>query len=536
MIVLAVNGGPLPGVLLAGTSYSVSVELDGRSPISTEWTLLSGTTVVERGTGYTFQLRIANPGSYALNIKAIGTSGHGEESVTILAVSSRRTESPVLSVRWSRLQASPGQAVTAAITYADPEGSTSTSLSWVLFWNSNQQAAGTASEVQIAAAQHGIYRLIVEAKDSTGDVITADSTLRVGGHYEVLPAIVPPHEETTFQYLGCLYSDVCNTDAVVVSYLPYEVATFLQDIVLLPGTTHVRFVLDDTTEVDDEVVVRTNMGNWALVGPPLGLTSEALVYDYSLDRPYIPVPADRRLAYTIDVLNTHGYTVSASAFRVKVECYYAADPIYQYSRCAYSEFVGGAGERQRRLIAVVQNMAVDLDAVHGKHRGGTDETVIYTTQIPDRIPVVASAHGTPCPQLPDSGVMYTEANLVAVYDPDVHSGAPVLEAKGVYGLSGLRPFTMSLSIPKEVPIVQRVRHIWGTMAVYMAGGGINEDATVTARVKLNAAPGYIDYVVPTSDFYNPETDVFEKIGEVIVNVADYGFDIGGLAINFTINE
>lgn len=424
----------------------------------------------------------------------------------------------------------------AAITYSDPTGATSDNLSWSLYWNSNLQAAGTKPEVSIASAQHGIYRIVATATDSTGSLVTADSTLRVSGQYEILPAIVPPHDDTTFQYLGCLYSDIFRTTETTVTSLPKDIASFVQDVVLLPGTTHIRFILDEVTEFSGEAVVRTNTGNWALVGPPLGLIDEELVYDYNLDRPHIPAPTDRRLAYTVEVLATSGFVVTVNTFRVKVECYYAANPIYAYSRCSYSEFTGGAGERQRRLIAVVENLEVDLDAVYGKHRGGTDSTIGYTTQIPDRIPVVASARGTPYPQLPDSGFMYTEANLVAVYDPDVHSGAPVLEAKGVYGLSGLRPFTFTLSIPNDMPIVQRVRRAHGTLAIYLAGGGVNEGATITARIRKNTAPGFVDYTVNLMDFYNPETDVFEKIGEVAIDVSDYGFDIGGLAINLTIND
>ncbi len=131
--------------------------------------------------------------------------------------------------------------------------------------------------------------------------------------------------------------------------------------------------------------------------------------------------------------------------------------------------------------------------------------------------------------------MYTEANLVSAYDSAPGTGLTNLEAKGVYGISGLRPYTFTLSIPKEVPIVQRVRRAYGRMAIYMAGGGVNEGSTITARIKTNAS-GFVDYTIPLSDFYNPETAVFEKIGEIDIDVSDYGFDIGGLAIYLTIND
>lgn len=534
MIRLTTDGRSLPSSLLARTAYDITVSIDGSVPIFVEWELLSGLTVVASGQGANFRLVPPAPGVFTLDVKALKSTGHGEESIFTLPVSSRRTVAPVLSVKWSRLQVAQGSSVSAVLNYHDPEGTTATNLYWALYWNSNQISNGNSPRIDIPAAQHGVYRIVASATDSTGATVLADSSIRVGGAYEVLPAIVPPHDNTTFQYLGCLYSDTFTTAAGTASYLPFDVATFLQETVLLPGTTHVRFILDDDVSVDDEVVIRTNTGNWAVVGPPSGLSTETLVYDYSLDRPYISAPADRRLAYTVDVWNVHSYPISASTFRIKVECYYAADAIFEYSRCSYSEFSGGAGQRQRRLIAVVENMAVDLDAVFARGRGGADSTIVYTTQLPDRIYTIASAQGTPYPQLPATGAFYTEANIVSFYDPPAHTGLPVLQASGVYGMSGLRPYTFTLTTPAEYPVVQRVRRAYGRMGIYMAAGGVNADATITARIKTNN--GLVDYTVPLADFYNPEVDTFEKIGEVDIDVSDYGFDIGGLAIYLKINE
>lgn len=499
-----------------------------------EWKLLQGLTVISSGTGQPFRLTAPSPGSFTLNVKALRSSGHGEETIVVLPVSSRRATAPILSIRWTKLQATKGSPVSALITYHDPEGATSVGLSWELFWNNVRVSTGTSRQVDISAAQHGVYRVRAMTTDSTGATIISDSSLRVGGEYEVLPAIVPPADDTTFQYLGCLYSDTFTVQAGTASYLPFEVATFVQDTVLLPGTTHVRFVLDSGSDVDDEVVVRTNTGNWALVGPPSGLSTESLVFDYNLDRPIVAAPADRRLAYTVDVLNVHDYPISASTFRVKIECYYAGNPIYEYQRCSYSEFAGGSGQRQRRLVALIENLAVDLDAVYQKHRGGADSTVVYTTQLPDRIYAVASAQGTPYAALPATGVFYTESNIIGFYDPEPHTGLPILHVNAVYGTSGLRPFTFSLTTPAEYPVVQRIRRVYGRMSVYLASGGVNEGSSITAKIKTNN--GYVDYTIPLRDFYNPESTVFEKIGDVDIDVSDYGFDIGGLAIFFTINE
>lgn len=536
MISLQTRGKALPSALLANTAYDVDVLIDGRPPIFAEWEILSGLTVVQRGVGIGFRMAISPAGTYTVGIKALRSDGHGEESVFTFPVSSRRSVAPSLGIKWSNLQVSPGQPVTATVVYKDPEGTPAINLQWQVFWNSNLLDSGSKNPITITSAQPGLYRVKASATDSTGAIITTDSTTRVSGEFEVLSAIVPPYAETTFQYLGCLYSDQFSTKEGLASSLPYEIASFYQEAILLPGTTHIRFILDNDSSVDDEVVVRTNTGNWALVGPPGGLSTEYLVYDYNLTKPFLPAPADHRMAYTIDVINVHGSTFEPSTFRVKVECYYAANPIYEYHRCSYSDYVGGTGERQRRLVAVIEHLDIDLDAVYLKHRGGTDSTIVYTTQIPDRLELYASAQGTPYPQLPNSGFMYTEANTIAIYDPPVNTALPVLIARGVYGLSGLRPYAFTLSIPREVPIVQRIRRAFGRMAIYMAGGGVNEGSTIRARFKTNTPPGYVDYSVPLTDFYNPEVNVFEKIGEVNVDVSDYGFDIGGLALFLSINE
>lgn len=531
---LTTNGNALPSVFLANTAYTLTVDIDGKAPIFTQWVLLLGDTVVDYGSDRTFTIRIENPGTYTLNVKALRSSGIGEETLTTLYVSSRRTTSPSISVKWDSLQVEAGQPTSAIVSYNDPEGALASSLSWVLYHNNVAQASGSSTKIGISVAQYGIYRILAVATDSTGMTVQADSTLRVSGQYEVLPAIVPPRGEVTLHYLGCLYSDTFTTQASTATSLPYEVAVFLQDTVLLPGTTHIRFVLDGT--VDDEVVVRTSLGNWTLVGPPSGLTSELLVYDYSVEKPYLPAPADKRLRYTLDVWNVHGFSVSESKFRVKVECYCSTDPVHEYNRCSYSEFVGGAGERQKRLVAVVENLDVDLDAVYKNNQSVDYGTLTFTTQIPLRIPATASAQGSPYPQLPATGAMYTEANTVAVYDAPTSYGVQPLIAKGVYGISSFRPYAFTLSVPGEEPIVHRVRRAYGTLAVYIAAGGVNAGSTITARIKKNALPGYVDYVIALSDVYNPDTNVYEKIGEVEIDVSDYGFDVGGLAIQLTINE
>lgn len=537
MIELTINGRAFPSALLADTPYDVTVKIDGYAPISVEWSVLSGSTVILTGNGSPFRLIIPDPGGYTLHVKALGNSGHGDEAVSTLAVSSRRPVAATLGVRWGKLQVSSGDSVTGAITYNDPEGGQPTSLSWTLYWNGNLQSTGTAKTFSITSAQHGVYRIRATATDITGATVSTDSTMRVSGGYEIRPAIDPVAAETSLAFIGQIYSKSFTTAAGTVLEIPFLVASFVQDAVLLPGTSHIRFVLE-SNQVDDEIVVRTNMGNWALVGPPNGLTGdETLTYGYSLNSPYIPVSADRRMSYTVDQWNVHGPTYTASDFRVRIECYSATEtPFFNYFPCFYSDFTGGAGNRQRRLIAVVENLALDLDSVFGKHRGGADSTVVYTTQIPNRIIATASARGTPYPVLPISGVVYTEGNVVAVYDPPAGTDLPLLESKGIYGLSGFRPYAMSLSIPREVPIVQRVRRAYGTMGVYISRGGVNAGTTITARIRTNKLPGYAEYTLPLEDVYNPDDNVFIKIGEINIDVSDYGFDLGGLAIDLTINE
>lgn len=534
MIELKTEGRPLPSGIRVGVPYVIDVTINGGTPIFCEWNTYSGVTPVDNGRGSSLRLVAESAGSLTLTVRAVDSSGNSEEEIAIIPVSARRFNAPLLGIRWSSLHVDQGEPVHALITYYDPEGATSTGLSWTLYWNNTFLSSGSSPRVDITAAQHGVYRLRAEATESTGATITSDSSIRVGGVYEVLPSIVHPVEGVTLHYLGCLYSDTFTLQAGVATYLPYEVATFVQDTVVLPGTTHIRFVLDDASTVDDEVVVRTNTGNYALVGPPSGLTTEDLSYDYTLDSVFLPAPADKRIAYTLDVINTSGYVISASAVRVKIECYYENEPVYEYYRCSYSQFPGGAGERQRRFIAVIDNIDVVLDDVYRKGRGGSEEVVTYSTQLPDRVYATASAEGLPYDHLPATGASYTDGNVVCYYDAETHTGLPVLQANGVYALSDIRPFTLNLTTPAEYPIVHRIKRVHGSMAVYMAAGGINEGASVTVRIKTNN--GYRSHVIYPSDVYNPDSSVYIKIGTVDVDVTDYGFDIGGVTILVTVNE
>jgi hypothetical protein len=60
---------------------------------------------------------------------------------------------------------------------------------------------------------------------------------------------------------------------------------------------------------------------------------------------------------------------------------------------------------------------------------------------------------------------------------------------------------------------------------------------VTATIALSRAPGSITYNVPVlEDVYNSNLDEYVKVGEIDVDVTDYGFSQGGVEVRLKINE
>lgn len=535
MTVLTLNGKSVPTALLRGITYTIEVLVDGVSPLYVEWTVVAGLTTVASGTGHiVFTPTTAT--THYITVKALKSNGSGEETITAVNVTTRRTTVPTVTVQWERLNYVHGDSMEALIHYADPEGLAYKSLTWELFKNNAQSATGSGKTVQVPVAQYGLYRLLVTAVDATGTTVQADSTVKVSGGFEVKATVNLWQPADTMVHLGDVFSKPILVGAKTATSLPFAVASHFQEVAFIPGTTHFKLALADGVSVDDEIVVRTKTGNWAVVGPPTGLSTESIGYDYALPTGYIPAPADYRMKAMFDVWNAHGSTAAASTAVVKFQCFRgASSPVYSYSPCRYSSFPGGTGLRQRRFAVLVEYVLLELDT-WGLDSPESTPPKWFRTPIPNRFIGRLTASGEPYPVQTARGTSMTESNLYAVYNPAYVLGEAPVEAFGVYGIPGIRPFIANFNLPSDYTVTRRVRGVRGKMAVYVAAGATVAGSTLSVAFKTQASPGSYNYLVTLQDVYSSDQDVFVKAGEVDVDLMDYGFALGGIVANLTLDE
>jgi hypothetical protein len=366
VIELKLNGKPLPAALLAGIPYTIEILADGFTPIFAGWSITAASVTVAEGTG-NISFTPASAVTHYITVSVLKPTGYSENAIF------------------------------------------SESITWVLYHNNIQRDTGTTTQLKIAAAQFGLYRLRVTCVDAVGATVIADSTVKVEGGFAQQASISPTQPTGTLQLLGYVYSKPINAGEVSATYLPFEVASHYQVVSLLPGTTHFKLSIDpNNATVDDELVVRLRNGNWALIGPPSGLSTEDIGYDYLIDRTYIPAPADLRAKATFDVWNTSGSTASATTSIVRFECYREGVPIYEYSPCTYSEFPGGTAARQRRMAVLFTSLSVDLDA-NNILVNTSFPTSTYTTANSNTFLGRLSASGSPDTVLPHRGLSFTES-------------------------------------------------------------------------------------------------------------------------------
>jgi hypothetical protein len=534
VIELKLNGKPLPAALLAGIPYTIEILADGFTPIFAGWSITAASVTVAEGTG-NISFTPASAVTHYITVSVLKPTGYSENAIFSVGVSTTRNTVPTITAVWGKLGYTHGEEINAEIIYGDPEGLPPQSITWVLYHNNIQRDTGTTTQLKIAAAQFGLYRLRVTCVDAVGATVIADSTVKVEGGFAQQASISPTQPTGTLQLLGYVYSKPINAGEVSATYLPFEVASHYQVVSLLPGTTHFKLSIDpNNATVDDELVVRLRNGNWALIGPPSGLSTEDIGYDYLIDRTYIPAPADLRAKATFDVWNTSGSTASATTSIVRFECYREGVPIYEYSPCTYSEFPGGTAARQRRMAVLFTSLSVDLDA-NNILVNTSFPTSTYTTANSNTFLGRLSASGSPDTVLPHRGLSFTESNMYAIYTSE--SGNEPLEAFGVYGTDETRPFVVCFTKPGSEAVVRRVRRVYGKMAVYVSGGGMLAGSYVTATIALSRAPGSITYNVPVlEDVYNSNLDEYVKVGEIDVDVTDYGFSQGGVEVRLKINE
>ena len=525
----------MPTALLKGITYTIEVFVDGVSPLYTEWTVVASLTTVASGTGH-IVFTPTTAITHYITVHALKSNGTGEETITSVNVTTRRMTVPTITVQWERMNYAHGDRMEAMIHYADPEGLAHKSLSWELFRNNAQSSTGSGKTVQVPVAQYGLYRLLVIAVDATGTTVEADSTVKVSGGFEVRATVNLWQPSETMVHLGDTYSKPLLAGAKSATYLPFGVASHFQEVAFIPGTTHFKLALADGTTVDDEIIVRTNTGNWAVIGPPTGLSTEAVGYDYALPSGYINAPADYRMKAMFDVWNVHGSSAAASTAIVKFQCFRGASlPVYEYSPCRYSSFPGGTGSRQRRFAVLFEEVLLEADA-WGLTMPDTTPPKWFRTPVPNRFIGRLAAGGEPYPVQMARGSSLTESNLCAVYSAAYVRGDAPVEAFGIYGIPGIRPFIANFTLPSDYAVTRRVRAVRGKMAVYVAAGATVAGSILNVFINTQASPGTYNYLVTLQDVYSSDQDVFIKAGEVDVDLMDYGFTLGGIVVDMTLDE
>lgn len=369
MLGLYLNGNAAPTTFAVGAVYNLVVLADGSPVLESAWSISTDGVIVAQGVG-SIALNLGQPGGYFVNVSAVDQFGNDQEALFPVTITYGATAASAVAVVWNQYLYNAGDTVQASLIFRSANGARMTSLAWSLFRNETLAQVGTGTLVTHGSAGYGVYRISATAVDENGNTASANSTVVVSGGFELLSAVVPVQPPATLRYLGALYSVAVSGGPVQCTVLPFTLTSVTQEFLLLPGTTHFSFDIDPTlNNVDDEVVVRTNLGNWALVGPPSGLSGQPFAYDYQTSPVYLPAPADLKVWATMEGVNAHGGVVSSFNFRVRLKCYRIGAPVYQYTACPYSTFTGGAGVRERRLVALFTQLDVDTD-VGGSNRLG----------------------------------------------------------------------------------------------------------------------------------------------------------------------
>jgi hypothetical protein len=438
-----------------------------------------------------------------------------------------------LSINWSSLSFVAGDPIKAAIRLSDTTGVPPTDLAWILYRNGVQIASGSTRDVQFQTSSGGLYRI-----KATAGGATAESAISVGGGFEIQASPIPPEVDSTCVYLGALYCDELTGAGGACPTLPYPLACFTQNMYLLPGTTHISFDLDpQQNRIDDEVVVRTAIGNYQITGV---LHDEEIGYDYLGGRPLLVAPADGILRMTIEAFNVLGDIASDFNFRVRVKCWRLGPALYQYVRCPFTTLPGGLGKRDRQFAALFTEMDVQNDVDSPRNRLGTGVNTYKTPDVADMPLTVLATDGRPNPVQAATGLFFTDSNWYAVYEPN-SDDLPELNARAVSAQDGgLRPFYVTLEEPADPPIIQRVKRLGGQLIVYMSQGAITKGSVINVRIltsKLHNGQSEVTFSVPvTESVYNNNTDIFTRIAAIAINLEDFQFSDNGVVVFFSVDE
>ena len=528
MIELLLGQEPAPATFAVGGRYVLGFAVDGETPTQAAWSLGRRREYKHTGTGQViFAPEAAEP--YYLYVRA-----DAQEAIFILSVTVTGASADKVTIAWSEPAPRSRSAFGASISASTKPQS----IGWSLLYNNVPVQSGTGHAVTVSPVSAGIYRLVATVLDSHGNTVIAESSVAIPFPYG-LQSVVTPQQPTdaTLYHIGDVYSPLIEGQETECSYLPYELMNLATVVKLVPGTTHFKAELDPVfSDVDDEVIVRTAHGNWTLKGPPAGLSTEAMPYDYRHGQPVQPAALDLNVRYAVEALNVHGPVANAFKFRVVFRCYRSGAALFRYSPCDWSAYYGGQGERQRRLIALITNVEAVLDAEWPDNRLGSRDQEPYAATNQKRIIGQFNVTGNPDRPLYAEDHFYTAQNAIAHYEsPEGRLRDLIVSC--VYGLAGVRPCYLDFSQPALPRIVQRIKQLSGKLVLYVAGGALTKGTYVHVRIYTGKSPGWITVSVPIFEsVYNPNFYEYAKAGEAAISVPDFEFDRVGVLMDLYVNE
>lgn len=440
-------------------------------------------------------------------------------------------------VTWAKPTFAIGENLSARIAAHDGNNSPANRIVWTLYRNGYQVHTGEGASFSYITAVIGLYRLKGTAYFNLDAPVQFDSMAYVQGAINVRHSLPVPEPGGTMVYLGAVFTQNIAASGGQAASLPYKLASATEDIYLLPGTTHWSFDLDpDSGTVDDEVVVRTAKGNWALNGLGGGLSGEGIGYDYGYMPIYIPAPIDHRIKLTAEMFKVNGNVYNGFNTRVRIRCYRnLASGIYRYDRCAGSRHPGGVGRRMRRWAALFTNINIQANVfnVLGVSHGIVSYNTVDTTSVPL---MRMSTSGSPNPVPGFSGLFYTDSNLYAYYESD---GSSNIAAHAISAIESVRPCCVSfLYFNNGKPIISnRIKRVYGKLTIFLTDGAVFTGSTVTVKIYKTDGLTHTDYTVPIANScYVNEDDTIQKVGEVAIDLSDYQFDETGIVIDFEVVE
>ena len=520
-------------------AYTVKVCSNGVALTPVHWEVTSGGSQIASGVGADI---VFTPLSLAVHTLAAQVVGEFDLPVDVGATVNvvARPNLSEAGVKWGQLAYGEGANISAQINARDAAGKPPSKLTWTLARNGQPILTGSGASVAYSACHSGLYRLSGIVYTPEGQ-LAFDSTVLVGTGVTGQPNLPLPDAGGTQVYLGAVFTQNVTSDRGTVPSLPYQLGSFTEDIYLLPGTTHWSFDLDPAGgPLDDELIVRTQKGNWCLNGFTGGLTGESVGYDYGFLPAMIPAPVGNAIHLTVDLFKVHGMQQQGTSCRVRIKCYRRlAQAVYSYSRCASStDQPGGLGRRARRWAAIFTCADIQTDVFSGLNRLGSAPAVIsYTTDSATTIPLMRlRADGYPHPVRGYTGLNFTDSNLYAIYEAE---GQPDVTACAVSAVESVRPCIISFQMfDGSRPVVcNRVSRLHGKLSVYLLDGEVLGGSVVNLTVSRSDGLASSSFSLPiTTTQYANADDTLLQVGSVTVDLSDYQFDETGVVVSFSIDE